>query len=93
MSPSRRRPLVRPLRGWGGARWWAGWAGWTGGGLLMAACLSAAWAGPAPWYQWRSDLQGQTLCAQVSPGAAWVRVDGPYLDSDCRRPPPRRQPM
>jgi len=43
-------------------------------------------AAPAPWYQWRSLLNGTRVCAQTSPGEGWARDDGPYSDAACRRP-------
>lgn len=64
-------------------------------GLLcsLGALAPSLWAGPAPWYVWRSQLHGQELCAQTSPGEAWVRQGGPFVDADCRRSPPRLKPM
>lgn len=41
-------------------------------------------AGPAPWYKWRS-VTGATVCAQTSPGNAWVRLDRTYVDPRCQR--------
>ena len=41
----------------------------------MAAAVLAAWglafaamAAPAPWYYWRSKIDGARVCAQTSPG-------------------------
>ncbi len=57
--------------------------------LLLAALAGAlaagALAGPAPWYRWRSKLDGKTACAQTSLGAGWERAAGPFRDSDCRK--------
>ena len=42
-------------------------------------------AGPAPWYKWQS-IAGATVCAQTSPGPAWVRLEGrTYVDPRCMR--------
>ncbi len=41
-------------------------------------------AGPAPWYKWQS-MTGATVCAQTSPGKAWVRLDRVYVDPRCQR--------
>lgn len=51
----------------------------------MAALLLAvaALAGPAPWYLWRSKIDGVRVCAQNSLGPGWERVAGPYKDSRC----------
>ena len=60
--------------------------------LYIAACLgvalaaSAASAQPAPWYQWRSNLNGRLFCAQTSPGSGWTLDSGPYRDARCERP-------
>ncbi|WP_233168350.1 hypothetical protein [Xylophilus sp. ASV27] len=51
--------------------------------FLLPLGLAAA---PAPWYQWRSLLDGTRVCAQTSPGEGWARADGPYSDAACRRP-------
>lgn len=62
---------------------------------LLSVWLLAvpALAGPAPWYVWRSKLDGKELCAQASPGPGWVQQGGPFIDADCRRLPPRLLPM
>lgn len=54
--------------------------------LSALVLLSSAVAAPAPWYLWRSKLDGALYCAQVSPGAAWERVRGPFADGRCERP-------
>jgi len=61
----------------------------------LAGCLLAglAQAGPAPWFVWRSKLDGKEVCAQASPGAGWVQQGGPFFDADCRKLPPRLLPM
>jgi hypothetical protein len=61
----------------------------------LAGCLLAglAQAGPAPWFVWRSKLDGKEVCAQASPGAGWVQLGGPFFDADCRKLPPRLLPM
>lgn len=59
-------------------------------GLLacMALCCGLALAAPAPWYYWRSKVDGHRLCAQVSPGTGWERDSGPYEGPMCQ---PRRR--
>ncbi|XAH22490.1 hypothetical protein AAFF27_21160 [Xylophilus sp. GW821-FHT01B05] len=57
---------------------------------FFAVLLAVLWlagtaaAAPAPWYQWRSLLNGARVCAQTSPGEGWARDDGPYRDAGCR---------
>lgn len=45
-------------------------------------------AGPAPWYYWRSLVDGQRVCAQTSPGAGWEQDSAAYEGPGCQ---PRRQ--
>jgi hypothetical protein len=49
--------------------------------LLLSAKLSLA--EPAPWYMWRSKLDGKQVCLQTSPGKGWERVSGPYKTHRC----------
>ncbi len=61
--------------------------------VAAAACAlvwvaAAAHAGPAPWYYWRSTLDGARVCAQTSPGAAWKRDSDAYDGPGCQ---PRRK--
>jgi hypothetical protein len=52
----------------------------------LLACVSvAALAGPAPWYQWRSKVDGKQVCAQTALGPGWERAAGPYKDSHCAK--------
>lgn len=53
--------------------------------LLLAAQL---WAAPAPWYWWRSKVDGVRICAQTSPGTGWERDSAPYAGPGCA-PKPR----
>ncbi|WP_440107599.1 hypothetical protein [Acidovorax sp. BL-A-41-H1] len=55
-------------------------AGWS-----LAFAVSAA---PAPWYYWRSTVDGARVCAQVSPGPGWERDSAPYEGPGCQ---PRRK--
>lgn len=57
------------------------------GVMAVLLCLSlGAVAAPAPWYLWRSKVDGKTFCFQVSPGEGWERVDGPFRDARCKKP-------
>lgn len=51
--------------------------------LFLAVSLPVG-AEPAPWYKWRS-VTGDTVCAQTSPGPAWVRQERAYVDPRCLR--------
>jgi hypothetical protein len=55
-------------------------------GIALALCCTALTAGPAPWYKWRSKIDGQQVCAQVSLGKGWEKASGPYSDSHCGKP-------
>ena len=55
-------------------------------GLLCAAALAA----PAPWYYWRSQVDGQRICAQTSPGVGWTRDSDAFEGPGCL---PRRRAM
>ena len=61
-------------------------------GLLAAWSLvfavSAVSAAPAPWYYWRSKIDGARVCAQTSPGPGWERDSAPYEGPGCQ---PRRK--
>ena len=67
--------------------------------MRMLLCFQAAWASAAlccglalaahaPWYHWRSKVDGHRVCAQVSPGPGWERDGGPYEGPMCQ---PRRR--
>ncbi|MCA1856395.1 hypothetical protein LE190_10750 [Massilia oculi] len=55
--------------------------------LLIASVIAgAALAGPAPWYQWRSKLDGALACSQTPLGPGWEKSGGPYRDARCEKP-------
>lgn len=61
---------------------------WRSAGLGVAASLLVLWAGatwsaPAPWYYWRSKVDGRRVCAQASPGPGWERDGDPYDGPGC----------
>ncbi|GAA4424343.1 hypothetical protein GCM10023090_17750 [Acidovorax lacteus] len=70
---------VRPRLGGG---WWAG------GALAWLLIASAAEAAPAPWFYWRSLVDGARVCAQTSPGPGWERDSEAYDGPGCQ---PRRR--
>ncbi len=54
--------------------------------LLLALLLAAsATAGPAPWFQWRSKLNGELACSQTPLGPGWEKTAGPYRDARCEK--------
>lgn len=58
--------------------------------LLVLALLTPllVQAAPAPWYYWRSLVDGQRVCAQTSPGAGWEQDSTAYEGPGCQ---PRRK--
>ena len=60
---------------------------WTGG-LVCTLAATAVLAAPAPWFYWRSKVDGQRVCAQTSPGAGWEKDSPPYDGPGCA---PRRK--
>jgi hypothetical protein len=52
---------------------------------LLACCTAAAVAAPAPWFQWRSKVDGKQFCAQTSLGHGWEKAAGPFKDSRCTK--------
>lgn len=56
--------------------------------LALSALAVAASAAPAPWYYWRSKVDGVRVCAQTSPGAGWERDSAAYEGPGCQ---PRRK--
>lgn len=51
--------------------------------VAIAFLCVAARAGPAPWYSWRSKVDGKLVCAQSSLGPGWEKAAGPFKDSHC----------
>ena len=49
---------------------------------LYSAQLSA---GPAPWWQYRSKVDGKLACSQTPLGAGWEKAAGPFKDSRCEK--------
>lgn len=56
--------------------------------LLLALGLGAqlALAAPAPYFQWRSKLNGALACSQTPLGPGWEKFAGPYRDARCEKP-------
>jgi hypothetical protein len=53
--------------------------------ILIAGVCTALAAAPAPWFKWRSKLDGKQFCAQTSLGHGWEKASGPYQDSHCEK--------
>lgn len=55
--------------------------------ILAALALAAhpAFAAPAPYYQWRSTLNGALACSQTPLGEGWTKASGPYRDAHCEK--------
>jgi hypothetical protein len=51
--------------------------------LLVAS--AAALPGGAPWFRWRNQVDRTIMCSQNQPGKTWDLVDGPYMESRCRK--------
>jgi hypothetical protein len=54
-------------------------------GLLLAGVCGALIAAPAPWFKWRSKLDGKQVCHQTSLGPGWEKASGPYQESHCEK--------
>jgi hypothetical protein len=52
--------------------------------LLLLASVAAVAAG-APWYKWMNKEDRTIICSQLSPGESWVRYQGPFSESTCRK--------
>lgn len=52
--------------------------------FLLGLLCSAALAAPAPWYYWRSKVDGARVCAQTSPGSGWERDSSAYAGPGCQ---------
>ncbi len=69
---------------------------WAARGRVAATAIAlAGWglafavaAAPAPWYYWRSLVDGQRVCAQTSPGPGWEQDSAAYEGPGCQ---PRRK--
>ena len=55
---------------------------------LLTSLSPLVLAAPAPWYYWRSKVDGARVCAQTSPGHGWERDSAAYEGPGCQ---PRRK--
>jgi hypothetical protein len=56
-----------------------------GFGIALAAVCGALAAAPAPWFKWRSKLDGKLVCSQTPLGPGWEKAFGPYQESHCEK--------
>ncbi len=54
-------------------------------GTLLACVCVAAVAGPAPWYKWRSKIDGKQVCSQTPLGEGWEKASAAFKDSHCTK--------
>jgi hypothetical protein len=54
--------------------------------FLLALIGFAAFASGAPWYKWKNKTDRTILCAQISPGDNWEKYQGPFMESQCKKP-------
>lgn len=54
--------------------------------VALALACAAAFASGAAWYKWKNKFDGTILCAQTSPGETWIIIQGPFMESQCRKP-------
>ncbi|WP_202423727.1 hypothetical protein [Duganella margarita] len=50
--------------------------------LLGVGSLTAA---PAPWWKWRSKIDGTLACSQTPLGEGWQKAYGPFRDARCEK--------
>jgi hypothetical protein len=54
-------------------------------GLALLSATETALAAPAPYFQWRSKLNGALACSQTPLGPGWEKYGGPYRDARCEK--------
>lgn len=53
--------------------------------FLLALACALSHAEPAPWFKWRSRMDGAVVCSQTPLGPGWDKVAGAYRDSHCEK--------
>ncbi|QOY96217.1 hypothetical protein IM543_10535 [Massilia sp. UMI-21] len=53
--------------------------------LALGLASQAALGAPAPYFQWRSKLNGALACSQTPLGPGWEKFAGPYRDARCEK--------
>ena len=51
---------------------------------LLLGCAGLA-AEPAPWWKWRSKIDGALVCSQTTLGPGWEKAYGPFRDARCEK--------
>lgn len=51
---------------------------------LLLALAGMAAAKPAPWYKWRSKVDGALVCSQTPLGPGWEKAQGPFWNPQCK---------
>lgn len=51
--------------------------------LALALLAGPALAQPSEYYLWKHKTSGQTMCNPDAPSKDWVKLSGPYEDSNC----------
>lgn len=54
--------------------------------FVLALTCAAASASGAPWYKWQNNFDRTIMCSQNQPGETWIIVQGPFMESQCRKP-------
>jgi hypothetical protein len=52
---------------------------------VVACVCTAAVAGPAPGFKWRSKVDGKQVCSQTPLGQGWEKDSAPFKDSHCTK--------
>jgi hypothetical protein len=50
--------------------------------IIFSNGLNAA---PAPWWKWRSKIDGTLICSQTPLGEGWQKAYGPFRDGRCEK--------
>ncbi|MRW86668.1 hypothetical protein GJ698_21585 [Pseudoduganella sp. FT26W] len=53
--------------------------------MVLALCCGTLTAAPAPWWKWRSKIDGVLICSQTPLGEGWDRAYGPFKDARCEK--------
>jgi hypothetical protein len=54
--------------------------------MTILSVTTATYAQSAPYYWWKSKIDGKRYCLQTSPGDGWARDSGPFKDARCSTP-------
>ncbi|UUZ49360.1 hypothetical protein LP420_03010 [Massilia sp. B-10] len=57
--------------------------------LFACACVAAV-ASPAPWFKWRSKVNGSLVCSQTPLGPGWEKASPAFKDSHCTKLSPNQ---